>query len=149
MATEKLPATFFYTIEKAIKSYRQFAQRRISAAGLEITIDQWLVLKTLQENPDVQLTTIAADVFKDIASISRIVHVLEKKGYINRADNTSDGRRSSFSLTRTGSATVHRLLPIVDGNRSHALKGVTSRQMAECRKVLEVVIGNCLAGGQQ
>ncbi len=149
MATEKLPTTFFYTIEKAIKSYRQLAQRNISAAGLEITIDQWLVLKTLQENPDVQLTTIAADVFKDIASISRIVHVLEKKGYINRTHNTSDGRRSSFSLTRTGSAAVHRLVPIIDGNRSHALKGVTRSEMAECRRVLEVVIVNCLSEGQQ
>ncbi len=148
MPAEKVSATFFYVIEKAIKSYRQFAQRNISQAGLEITIDQWLVLKTLQENPGIQLTTIAADVFKDVASITRIVQLLEKNGYVNRTDNVSDGRRSSFSLTRAGSAAVRRLLPIIEGNRTDALRGVNTREMAECRRVLEIVIGNCLSGAQ-
>ena len=49
---ERIADTFFYALERAIKSYRQFAQTRIAAAGSDVTIDQWLVLKTLQDNPD-------------------------------------------------------------------------------------------------
>ncbi len=35
--------TVFYSIEKAIKTYRQFAQRRLSVRNIDITIDQLLV----------------------------------------------------------------------------------------------------------
>ena len=53
MKSEKLDNIVFYLIEKAIKTYRQFAQRNITKAHFDITIDQWLVLKTLQENPSI------------------------------------------------------------------------------------------------
>lgn len=42
---EMLDKVNFYHIEKAIKSYRQYGQSQIKNAGLNVTIDQWLVLK--------------------------------------------------------------------------------------------------------
>lgn len=48
----QLDELVFYTIEKAIKSYRQFAQRQIKEQGLDITVDQWLILKTISEHPE-------------------------------------------------------------------------------------------------
>ncbi|MFT6708471.1 MAG: hypothetical protein ACJATF_003333, partial [Flavobacteriales bacterium] len=33
MALQKLNETIFYVLEKSIKTYRQFAQRNINAAG--------------------------------------------------------------------------------------------------------------------
>jgi MarR family transcriptional regulator for hemolysin len=76
MPQDRLRETLFYALEKSIKSYRQFAQARISDAGVHITIDQWLVLRTLQENPDVTLQQIGVLVFKDFGSIWLIVELL-------------------------------------------------------------------------
>ena len=79
---EKLKDTVFYSLENAIKSYRQFGQRDINRTGLDITIDQWLVLKTLEDSPGISQQHLAALVFKDVASITRITDLLVKKGIV-------------------------------------------------------------------
>src|SRR6218665_55699 len=91
---EKLNATFFYHLETAIKSYRQHAQAQLNENRLDITVDQWLVLKTISDYPEITQKELAENVFKDQASITRIVDLLVKRGYISRKPN-SDNRRSN------------------------------------------------------
>ena len=79
---EKLEEIIFYTMEKAIKSYRQLAQRNINQSGLDITIDQWLVMKALQSNTSVKQNELATAVFKDAASVTRIIDMLISKKYL-------------------------------------------------------------------
>ena len=74
-----LNRVIFYTLEKTIKRYRQFAQHNIDRTGVDITIDQWLVLNILQETPTLGQLDIAERVFEDQASIARIMILLEKK----------------------------------------------------------------------
>ncbi len=78
MADGRLQDVLFYSLESAIKAYRRFAQARMQAEGVDITIDQWLVLKTIHESADVTLQQIGAAVFKDFASVTRIVQLLER-----------------------------------------------------------------------
>jgi MarR family transcriptional regulator for hemolysin len=40
MASEQLKEVIFYSLEKTIKTYGQFAQKRLREAGYDITIDQ-------------------------------------------------------------------------------------------------------------
>ena len=140
----RLSSTFFYSLEKSIKAYRQFAQARITRAGIDITLDQWLVLKMLQDYPDITLQQVAADVFKDVASVTRIVQLLESKGHVMRLAHPDDGRRSSLSLTREGTFIVRALEPIVTDNRKRALKGVKSPQLDAAHVLLGRITENCL-----
>jgi hypothetical protein len=41
---EKLDSIIFYTIDKTIRSYRNYTQRQLKANGFTITIDHWLTL---------------------------------------------------------------------------------------------------------
>lgn len=148
MAADKLAITFFYSLEKAIKTYRQFAQNNINRAGIDITIDQWLVLKTLQDNPDVTLQQVSKDVFKDFASITRIIQLLETKGYVARLVHPEDGRRSAFSLTRVGRETVRSLQPIIARNRSRAVRGIRKSDIENAHAVLAIISANCQATSQ-
>src|ERR1700734_59979 len=104
--TEKLNDTVFYSIEIAIKTYRQYAQRKITDAGFDITIDQWLVLKTLEDNPSVTQQELAVAVFKDFASISRIVDLLVAKEYLDRRPHERDRRRFKLSIAKSGSKII-------------------------------------------
>ncbi len=79
---EKLSDIIFYTLERSIKTYRQFAQKNITGGGFNITIDQWLVLKTIQENSTISQQQLDAKVFKDFASVTRIIELLVKNGYL-------------------------------------------------------------------
>ena len=86
----KLENVIFYTIDKSIRSYRVFAQKRLREHGYSITIDQWLILKVLMENPGIMQQEVAEMVFKDNASITRIIDLLVKSNYLKRTVNPKD-----------------------------------------------------------
>jgi DNA-binding MarR family transcriptional regulator len=143
MAERRLQDVFFYTLESAIKSYRRFAQARVEERGFDITIDQWLVLKTIEESPAASQQEIAAIVFKDFASVTRIIQLLESKDYVRRRTHQTDGRRSSLRLTRAGAALIRDLKPIIRANRRQALKGLSATEIARMRKMLALITANC------
>ncbi|WP_312765966.1 hypothetical protein [Epilithonimonas sp.] len=47
---ENLDSIIFYNIDKAIRAYRNYAQRQLEGNGFNITIDQWLIIKAILEN---------------------------------------------------------------------------------------------------
>jgi len=140
---EKLETVIFYSIEKAIKSYRQFAQRNINKAGLDITIDQWLVLRLIEEDGERYQNEIAEAVFKDTASITRIVELLVHKGYLERNAHPDDRRRFKLSVTDKGRELLSIVSPIVTKNRQTALLDISSGDIMALQKVLSRIIANC------
>ena len=140
-----LNQVIFYTLEKAIKQYRQFAQSNIDRAGLAITIDQWLVLNVIQESPELGQSEIAERVFKDQASVARIIDLLEKKNFLIQATSQQDRRRVDRAITPQGQALLLAVTPIVMHNRSTALQGLSPVAIDQLRQTLEVIIRNCQA----
>ncbi|TFF40116.1 MarR family winged helix-turn-helix transcriptional regulator [Mucilaginibacter psychrotolerans] len=140
---EKLDGILFYSLEKAIKCYRQFAQRNMMKHGFDLTIDQWLVLKAISDNPDWTQQEIAEAAFKDFASVTRIVEILVKKQYLTRTIHINDRRR--FNLTPTDKATVNlqTMQPITESNRKKALDGISKDEVAQLHEYLTKIIENC------
>lgn len=143
MADRRLQDVLFYSLESAIKAYRRFAQGRLHDAGVDITIDQWLVLKTIHESPDVTLQQVGAAVFKDFASVTRIVQLLERKRLLRRKPHPSDRRRSELVLTRSGESVIRRAEPIARANRRKALDGIDADEVTRLRAVLKRIVENC------
>jgi MarR family transcriptional regulator, transcriptional regulator for hemolysin len=141
---EKLDQIIFYTLEKSIKSYRQFAQKSIDAQGLDITIDQWLVLKTIENDPEMTQQQIAINVFKDYASITRIIEILVNKKFVERNFHSVDRRRFDLRITKLGFEILKNLTPIIEVNRKQALKGITKTEIELLRKALTKISKNCL-----
>lgn len=140
---ERLEQVLFYTLEKAIKSYRQYAQRRLGELDHDITIDQWLTLKTIQDNPGIPQSEIAFRVFKDQASITRIIDALVQKGFLNRTSHKQDRRRFSLQISRSGKTVLADLAPVIQKNRSTALQGFESDEVNTLKTQLERIIKNC------
>lgn len=140
---EKLESVIFYSIEKAIKTYRQFAQRNISKAGLDITIDQWLVLRLIEEDGERYQNEIAEAVFKDTASITRIVELLVLKGYLERNAHPGDRRRFKLNVTEKGRDLLAIVSPIVANNRNTALQEISQDEIQTLQQVLNRIIANC------
>jgi DNA-binding MarR family transcriptional regulator len=140
----RIENTVFYAIDKAIKSYRQFAQRNIKRSKIDITIDQWLTLKTIHDNPDMTQREIADKVFKDYASVTRMIELLVKRGYLKRSFHEEDRRRFTLVLTEKGYHIHAILTPIVHHNRTVALEGLTIEDVAKLHELLEKITHNCL-----
>lgn len=140
---EKLDEIFFYTLEKSIKVYRKYAQSQILKNNFEITIDQWLVLKTLQENKDLSQNQIAELVFKDFASVTRIIELLVKKKLIHRKIDSNDRRKFNLEITKEGNEIIEKIFPIVLNNRKKALTDISINEINNIKIQLEKIITNC------
>lgn len=144
MTTERLNSTFFYILEKSIKSYRQMAQRTISQEFGDITIDQLLVLQTMKDQPELTQQQIALAVFKDYASITRIIDLLVRKGYLHRTGHATDRRRFELTLSTAAEDLLNLVHPRILKNRKIALEGVSQEEITVARNVLARITENCL-----
>ncbi len=140
---ERLDQVLFFTLEKSIKTYRQFAQRQIDKAGIDITIDQWLVLKSIQDWPDISQHQIAENVFKDYASVTRMIELLVKKEYLQREFHKTDRRRFNLVITKKGQAVIQKVIPVITANRKQALKSLTKAEIENNKIFLNQIIENC------
>lgn len=141
---DKLNTVVFYTIEKAIKTYRQYAQKQIKAANLNITIDQWLIIKSITDNPGISQQEIAERVFKDNASVTRIINLLVKANYLKKTSDKNDKRRSILKVTDEGKKIIQNVYKVVLKNRETALKGITKKDIKITENTLNMIIKNCV-----
>lgn len=140
---EKLENIIFYTIDKGIRTYRMYAQKRLREYGFQITIDQWLVLKVLTENPGIMQQEIAERVFKDNASVTRIIELLVKADYLERKINPDDRRKSNLKVTSKGKKIISDVQKVVLENRANALSGITQAELETVQRVLLKITENC------
>lgn len=142
---EKLNSIFFYHLERAIKTYRQYAQNRLKENGFTITIDQWLVLKAITDNPELTQTDLADIVFKDKASVTRIIDLLVKNKYLSRSAHKESRRRVNLTVTAKGTKIIKDIMPTVLKNRKTALSNLNNKDILAAEKVLKMIAKNCVA----
>jgi MarR family transcriptional regulator for hemolysin len=133
----------FYSLDKAIRQYRKMAQATLDQARSGITVDQWLVLRVILEQGNPTQTEISEQVFKDQASVARIIGLLVLRGLLAAAASPTDGRRSQLRVTEAGLQTLDAVQPIVLNNRQKALQGLTALETGELRRMLDIIYSNC------
>ena len=139
---EKLNDILFYNIDKAIRTYRNYAQKRLREHGYKITIDQWLTIKAILENPGITQQDLAEKIFKDNASVTRIIEILVQSGYLHREVNPADRRKTILSVTDEGLSIIEKVQNLVLENRQVALTGITAPDIETANNVLLKIIKN-------
>jgi MarR family transcriptional regulator for hemolysin len=132
----------FYTLEKSIKSYRQYAQKQLIMNNFDITIDQWLILKSIKENSGLTQQQIGINVFKDYASVTRIIELLVKKNYLQRVAHT-DKRRFILRMTSEAEDLMRSIQKVINANRRKALDGIDEDKLMSLKETLNKIIDNC------
>ncbi len=140
---EKLDNIIFYNIDKAIRSYRMYAMKQIRKSGYKITIDQWLIIKSILEKPKITQQDLAKNVFKDNASVTRIIELLVKSNYLKREVDSNDRRKSVLTVTQEGKDIIEKVQNLVLNNRKVALEGVSKQQLDIMNIALQKIITNC------
>jgi DNA-binding MarR family transcriptional regulator len=135
--------TVIYTIEKAIKEYRKFGHKNIRKIAHDLTVDQGLILILMDQNPELCQKEIAELIFKDYASMTRMVELMVQKKYLNRSINTKDRRKFSLTISPKGQQVIKKLIPAVKENRKKALDGLTSKEINQLNNSLKKIISNC------
>ncbi|MES2589922.1 MAG: MarR family transcriptional regulator [Bacteroidota bacterium] len=140
---ESLDNIVFYTIDRAIKTYRQFAQQQLKKNGFEMTVDQWIVLKCILQNPEITQSEIAQAVFKDSASVTRIIALLVKSKYLKSKANPSNRRRVVLTITALGLETLEEMEKVIKKNRKTALKTIKKKDIERIKVLMNQISENC------
>ncbi|MEM7513596.1 MAG: MarR family transcriptional regulator [Bacteroidota bacterium] len=135
--------TLFYQLEKAMKRYRKLAQATIDSTGYDISINQMILLMNLKDNPTATQVELSDLIFKDFASIARMVDLLVKKGLLKRKESKLDRRKKDLILTPKGHQILEEISPLVGEYRSHALKGFDEKEVLQMSAFLIRLIQNC------
>ena len=140
---QKLNEIFFYQLEKSIKSYRRYVQARFKEHGFNITVDQWLVLNALNENAKLTQSDLAELVFKDKASMTRLIELLVLKKLVQRSAHETSRRRFKLTITNKGHELISQIMPLVKENRKVGLSGINNNELQATENVLKKIINNC------
>ncbi|RZL18083.1 MAG: MarR family transcriptional regulator [Pedobacter sp.] len=140
---DKLENNVLYVLDKCFRTYHQFAQKQVKKAGHSITIDQWLLLKNIHEHPHITQNELARTVFKDNASVTRIIQGLVIAGYVDRSAHATDRRRVILELTPSGVAITEEVNQIALKNRAKALQNISTAHVEQMKQTLENIIQNC------
>lgn len=91
-----------------LKRIYQFRDRdRICCHDISVT--QCWALDALVRAGPLSLNELAAKLYLDKSTASRVVNALERKGYVQRRRNPADGRAVSLEVTASGARLVARI----------------------------------------
>ncbi|NER14884.1 winged helix DNA-binding protein [Leptobacterium flavescens] len=134
--------TVLYSIEETIKAYRKLSQLNISQIVPDITVDQALILLILESN-DMTQTEVADIVFKDYASMTRIVKLMVRKDYLTKTVDNQDKRKAKLEITERGKVIIEKLKPMIKRNRETALNSISDKELDQLYKILKKITKNC------
>jgi DNA-binding MarR family transcriptional regulator len=132
---QPLEDVLYYLIEKTSKVVRRYSQERFIEAGIDITVDQWLVLKKISESEKITQIELANALFKDRASITRILDLLLEKKLVKK-EGGEDRRANVLSLTQNGLKFMEKALSIVKRTRKKGVELLNEKEIDQLRNGL-------------
>jgi homoprotocatechuate degradation regulator HpaR len=100
-----LPMTLLETREAVMKKFIPSLKEH------NLTPQQWRVIRALEHESDIDITTLATRCHLLTPSLSRIINHLVKENIIQRQSADSDQRRSKISLTELGQELFDKVAP--------------------------------------
>ncbi|MEN7550494.1 MarR family winged helix-turn-helix transcriptional regulator [Rapidithrix thailandica] len=135
-------STVLYSIEETIKAYRRLCQKNISSVIPDITVDQALILIMISQSDKTQ-SEIADLVFKDYASMTRIISLMTSKDYLHKTIDNADKRKSKLTITEKGREVLKKLKPMIRKNRETALANISDQELQQLFETLQKITQNC------
>lgn len=136
MIEKDLNQVIFFLIEKTNKMAKQHSSIRFAERGMDITVDQWVLMKFIHEHPGCSQITIAENAFKDAASITRMLDLLSKKEFIERQPIENNRRQFSIYLTNKGESYVDEHIEFVQQLRDEGTAGLTDKEIKTLKSML-------------
>ncbi len=134
--------TIFYQIERAIKQYRTMAQRNLNELNIKVTINQILLMIQIRDKPDISQVDLSKLLFKDVASIARMIEILVQKKFIEREENSFDRRKNYLKITNKGKKLMNAAIPIISKNRETAQKDISEEEIKTLFRILNKINKN-------
>ena len=141
MQTEHYNA-YSFLLERTARRVKQYAQYQFNCGDFGITVDQWSVLKNLNQHADLTQKELAEYCGKDQPTLTRIVDVLVRKNLVERRANPSDRRSFVVHLTAAGNKKIDALTGNIGEIRMQAWKNLNERDFQHLKRILNTIYDN-------
>ena len=118
-----------FQLDKTNKLNKLASQRVFDQAGLGITVEQWILLKIIEESAQISQKELANKSLRDPASITRTLDILDKNGFIIREQIPENRRQYNIILTSNGKKFVVRHMKMIKELRSKLIKGFSAKEL--------------------
>ena len=129
-------------ISSAHRSMTRRFVRNAYKSGLDISLDQWMVLGPIWYLKNPSQKELSEFCLKDKTSITRIISTLEKKKFVVRVEDQIDKRMKRVVLTHQGRELFNHVLPIMEQTREEVKEGLTASDINTFKKVLIQINNN-------
>ena len=110
--------------------------------GLEISLDQWLVLGPVWKNDGISQKDIAEYCGKDKTSVTKIIDTLEKKNLVVRVTDQLDHRVKRVVLSQKGRELFISALPVMAQTRDELRSGISDKEIEALKSILNKIYKN-------
>ncbi|WP_420321849.1 MarR family winged helix-turn-helix transcriptional regulator [Flagellimonas sp.] len=131
-----------FQLDITSKQSKIYSQRIMDEAGMGITVEQWVLLKIVQEANGLSQKEIAIKSYRDPASITRTLDILEKKGLVKRQPDPNDRRQYRIVLSDQGRDFVDRHMELVNTMRKQSVKGFNADEIGRLNEFLMRIKNN-------
>jgi DNA-binding MarR family transcriptional regulator len=133
---------YFFKIDTTIKKIRNSLQNRLNHAGVDLTVDQWVLIDHIARNQGITQNELAEITAKDAPTITRILDLLVKKGLVERRNATEDRRRFHVFLTTAGEQKFETVLPLVIDIRRQGWGALNDDDYAHFVRIMDSIFDN-------
>jgi DNA-binding MarR family transcriptional regulator len=133
---------YSYLLDRTARRVKQYAQQEFASGNFEVTVDQWLVLKNLDNDQYLKQTELAELTGKDNPTLTRIIDLLCRKGLTERVVHKTDRRSFTVHLTDAGKDKLKELTPKVTEIRMKAWDNLTEDDYEQLKRILNKIYQN-------
>ena len=134
---DSLNEVLYFLCERMMRRAKDYSKAAFAAQGFDISIDQWVILKRISQDEGISQVDLANATYKDPASVTRILDILEKKGWAERRADEKSRRAYKIHLTTEGAAFVAQVMPLVLEIREKGAENLTPEEIQVTKTALK------------
>jgi DNA-binding MarR family transcriptional regulator len=131
-----------FILESTAKKIKLELQRKFNDIGVDITVDQWVVLLELHQHGTQNQVELCERCCKDAPTITRIIELLVKKDLVTRESCKDDRRKFNISLSKKGKILVQKLLPLIIEFRKQGWNQLTEKDISHIERITKKIQEN-------
>ena len=131
-----------FQIDKTSKISKLYSQREFDRLEMGITVEQWILLKIIEENDGINQKELADKSLRDPASITRTLDLLNKKGFVERRPVEGNRRQYSICLRKEGTVFIEKYMSIINSHRAKSIDGISEQELNLLTRLLEKIQKN-------
>ncbi len=138
--TSEFNKTLAPWIGKTFKMINMYIWDVLKANNIHVTKEQWIVLKILQENNEGLIQNdLAFITYRNKASLTRLINVMEKNGLVSRCKTENDARKKTISITQKGTELFLKIKPLMLESIALFQKDITKKEKEMVIQVLKKI----------